>query len=246
MAPDYRPRLARALVLLATLAVVALTAMLGRWQLGRAQDKLARQALIDARVREPLLPADALARTPNDGASQLQRRITLHGRWLHAHTVFLDNRAQDGRVGFVVATPLVLAPNDAVLVQRGWVPRDERDRTRLPDVGTPAGDVTVMGRVVPWPSIYVALGADEPGAIRQNVALKPLAIEAGVQLRPVAIQQDAAAPQGEAAALVRHWPAAAVDVHKHYGYAVQWFLLGALAAGLYVWFQLIRPWRQRA
>lgn len=234
------------MVLLATLAVVTLTAMLGHWQLGRAQDKLARQALLDARAREPQLPAAWLARSAEDAPSQLQRRIALHGSWLHAHTVFLDNRAQDGRVGFVVVTPLLLAPGDAVLVQRGWVARDSRERSRLPHVATPTGAVTVMGRVVPWPSTYVALGADEAGPIRQNVAPESFAREVGVRLRPVTIQQEVAAPQGEAAALVRRWPAAALDVHKHYGYAVQWFLLCALAAGLYVWFQLIRPRRRCA
>jgi surfeit locus 1 family protein len=35
-------------------------------------------------------------------------------------------------------------------------------------------------------------------------------------------------------------------VHKHYGYAVQWFLLCALIAGLYAWFQILRPRRRAA
>jgi surfeit locus 1 family protein len=30
-------------------------------------------------------------------------------------------------------------------------------------------------------------------------------------------------------------------VGKHHGYAFQWFALSALIAGLYVWFQLLRP-----
>ena len=41
--------------------------------------------------------------------------------------------------------------------------------------------------------------------------------------------------------VAREWPRPAVDVQKHYGYAFQWFALGALMAGLYVWFQLVRP-----
>ena len=40
--------------------------------------------------------------------------------------------------------------------------------------------------------------------------------------------------------------APAADVHKHYGYAFQWFALCALIVGLYVWFQLIRPRRRAA
>jgi surfeit locus 1 family protein len=55
--------------------------------------------------------------------------------------------------------------------------------------------------------------------------------------------QDASPEGGDG--LLRQWPHPAVDVHKHYGYAFQWFALCALMAGLYVWFQLIRPWLRR-
>ena len=41
--------------------------------------------------------------------------------------------------------------------------------------------------------------------------------------------------------LRRQWPPPAVDTHKHYGYAFQWFALCALILILYVWFQLVRP-----
>jgi surfeit locus 1 family protein len=30
-------------------------------------------------------------------------------------------------------------------------------------------------------------------------------------------------------------------VHKHYGYAFQWFALALLVIGLYVWFQVLQP-----
>ena len=44
--------------------------------------------------------------------------------------------------------------------------------------------------------------------------------------------------------LLRDWPQPATDVHKHYGYAFQWFGLSALFALLYVWFQIIAPRRR--
>jgi surfeit locus 1 family protein len=52
-------------------------------------------------------------------------------------------------------------------------------------------------------------------------------------------QDDSASTVGDG--LMRQWPRPAVDVQKHYGYAFQWFALCGLMAGLYVWFQLIRP-----
>ena len=53
----------------------------------------------------------------------------------------------------------------------------------------------------------------------------------------------AATPQLADDGLLRQWPAVAVDVSKHHGYAFQWFALSALTAGLFVWFQLLRPRR---
>ena len=40
--------------------------------------------------------------------------------------------------------------------------------------------------------------------------------------------------------LRRDWPAVALGVEKHYGYAFQWFALAALILGLYLWFQFFR------
>ena len=63
-------------------------------------------------------------------------------------------------------------------------------------------------------------------------------IRNGVALLPVSVlQDDAAADDG----LLRSWPRPAVDIHKHYGYAFQWWAMSALIAGLYVWYQLLRP-----
>jgi surfeit locus 1 family protein len=56
----------------------------------------------------------------------------VQGRWLPVAPVFLDNRQMDGRPGFFVLSPLQLDRGDVVLVQRGWVPRDMQDRSRLP------------------------------------------------------------------------------------------------------------------
>jgi surfeit locus 1 family protein len=230
----------RLVVLVAALVGVALTARLGVWQLSRAAEKEALQALLQARGAEPPLAQAELARSAEHAAAQHQRRIRLQGRWIGGRTVFLDNRPMDGRAGFYVVTPLALDNGDAVLVQRGWVPRDAADRTRVPDVASPEGVVSVEGRIAPPPSRLYELGAEGSGAIRQNLDLDVFARETGLRLRPLSVQQSDTAGAG-ADGLLRHWPAPALDVHKHYGYAFQWFALATLITGLYVWFQLIRP-----
>lgn len=227
---------------LATVLMVALTFSLGQWQLRRAAEKQALQAAIDAQKRLPALDERALAATENI-ADLMHREAQLRGRWQAAHTVYLDNRPMDGKSGFWVVTPLLLADSpQAVLVQRGWVPRDFTDRTRLPEVATPPGVVTVAGRMAPPPSkLYEFEGAAQ-GRIRQNLDLAAFSAETGLPLLPVSLLQTGAASEG----LLRNWAAPNTGVDKHYGYAFQWFALCALLVGLYVWFQLLLPRRRRA
>ena len=229
------------IVTIATLVGVGITARLGVWQLSRAAEKIALQTALDTRGHlAPLGNAD-LAREAGEADAQHYRSTILRGQWVRGHTVFLENRQMNGRPGFFVVTPLRLdSRSDSVLVQRGWAPRDMRDRTLLPRVDEPAGTIEVHGLIAPPPSRLFEFSAAQGGAIRQNLDLAAFSAEIHLPLAPVSVQQnDSAATAGDA--LLRQWPHPAVDVHKHYGYAFQWFAMSALMAGLYVWFQLVRP-----
>jgi surfeit locus 1 family protein len=253
------PRARFRVVTLAALVAAGVTARLGLWQLDRAAQKEAIERALEERVALPPLPSAELARDEAAAGAQHHRRIELEGRWQPGATVFLDNRPLGGRPGFIVVTPLLLAAQagagsgpeaapEAVLVQRGWLARDPLDRTRLPPVPTPPGVVRVVGRVAPPPSrLFEFEGEASAGAgpIRQNLDVRAHAAETGLSLRPLSIVETGppAAPDG----LAREWPAVATGVYKHHGYAFQWFALAALIAGLYVWFQLLRPrFRPRA
>lgn len=233
----------RLIVALAALAAVSGTARLGLWQLDRAAQKSAAQQQLDARAALPPLDATQLAADAAAAGQQHHRAVRLTGRWRAAHTVFLDNRQLGGgRPGFFVVTPLQLADGSAVLVQRGWAPRDAADRSRLPAVPTPSDMVALEGRIAPPPARLFEFDDRASGPIRQNLGLDAFAREVGVALRPLSVLQTSAAPDG----LRRDWPAPALGVHKHYGYAFQWFALAALIAGLYVWYQFVKPRFRRA
>lgn len=230
----------RVFVLVAALVLMAITARAGWWQLDRAAQKLALQSSIEGRAGLPPLSAAELAVGAREAEAQWHRPAAVQGEWMGEHTtVFLDNRQMGGRPGFFVLSALRLAGGDAVLVQRGWVPRDAQDRSRLPSVPLPAGTVLIQARVAPWPSRLVELGEQPAGRIRQNLDAAAYAGDIGVRLRPLSLVQTAAeaGPDG----LQRQWPKPAIDIHKHYGYAAQWFTFCAMIAGLYVWFQLLRP-----
>ena len=234
----------RLVVLLAAVAAAALTARLGMWQLDRAAQKNALQAALDERRALPPLRSDALARSEAEAASQHHRTVHLRGRWAVDATVYLENRQMTGRPGFYVVTPLVLADGSAVAVQRGWLPRDSDDRTRIAIPATPSGELEVSGRVAPPPARLYEFDGAAPGPIRQNLDLAAWASETRLALKPLSVLQEDGAT-AVADGLLRQWPAPAAGVYKHHGYAFQWFALSALIVGLYVWFQLIRPQRQR-
>jgi surfeit locus 1 family protein len=230
--------------LAATLIGVAATANLGAWQLRRAAQKIALQTALESRAQLPPLGDSQLAlagQTAEVAELQHYRAVKLRGRWVPERSVFLENRQMQGRVGFYLITPLQLDGRpDAVLVQRGWAPRNQLDRTALPNVPTPTVLVEVQGHIAPPPARLYEFSTAASGVIRQNLDLASFTTETGLRLAPVSVQQDDSASDA-ADGLMRQWPRPAVDVQKHYGYAFQWFALCALMAGLYVWFQLVRP-----
>jgi surfeit locus 1 family protein len=237
------PRWQEALVLIGALLAALATARLGWWQLDRAAQKTALHATQLQQAALPVLDRAELARTPDEAAAQRHRRIRLEGRWFEAGTVALDNRQMNGRPGFYVVTPLVLAAGDAVLVQRGWMPRDPADRTRLAPVVTPSGTVQIVGQIAPGLARLFEFDGAASGPIRQNLDIAEHSRETGLALRPLAVVQlDDPSMPGDG--LLRQWPQAGADVSKNHGYAMQWFALSALITGLYVWFRLLRPRRQ--
>lgn len=230
-------RRGRVVVLVAALAGAALTARLGYWQWDRAAQKEALQSTLDRRAELPAIGAAELAASAAADADLLYRSVTLRGRWLAERTVYLENRQMNGRPGFFVVTPLQW-PGGAVLVQRGWVARDNNERTRLPALATPPGEVAVAGRIAPPPARLYEFSAAASGPIRQNLNIESYARETGLALLPLSIlQADGSVADG----LLRKWPPPALDTSKHYGYAFQWWAMSALITGLYVWFQLVRP-----
>lgn len=264
------------------MAGVALTGRLGLWQLDRAAQKEALHQQITQRAAlAPLEGAAALARDAAGVQAQLYRPIRVQGHWEAGRGWFLDNRQMGGasgsQPGFIALGVLRLRDGSALLVQRGWVPRDAQDRSRVPALPLPPGEVTLLARVAPWPSRLAELGgAAAQGPIRQNVEPTALAAETGLALRsdlslaelPAVASQGGAQSDTMAAAnaakashagaaplalnrgatadptpLRRDWPLPAADIHKHLGYAAQWFGFAALMAGLWLWFQVLRPWR---
>ena len=224
----------------ATLLLFVLGLALGQWQLDRAAQKTTlRNAIAESHAR-PQLDNEGFLALRNTG-DVVYRRVSLTGRWLSGATVFLDNRAMNERVGFVVVTPLRLEPTgQVVLVQRGWVARNFVDRQALPDIVSPPSMVQIEGVVAPPPSRHFDLGGADDGRIRQNLDPKTYGNALRLDVVPVSVQQTGDERDG----LSRNWPQPNVGVDTHYGYAFQWFTLSGLVALYYLWFQIVKRFRR--
>jgi surfeit locus 1 family protein len=237
------------LILVATTCMTVLTVRLGFWQLGRAQQKEATYQLEMANADLPALGVKEFLSASPLAEANLQRRIEVNGQWLNQWTIFLENRTMQGKPGFWVFTPLQIAPGKALLVQRGWVARDLVYSDKLPAIDTPNGDVEVQGRWVPPPSVMYEL-TNKPdnltaprgfSTLRQNIDVKLLSDETGLELL-ASVRQTGAPSEG----LQRDWSSSLSGSDKNRAYALQWFALAALCAGLFAWFQIIQKIRHDA
>ncbi|UCE30459.1 MAG: SURF1 family protein [Burkholderiales bacterium] len=247
----------RLLPTLAAAAMIALAVSLGQWQLRRADEKRAIEAEREWAERAAPFVLGAGAGPARGGGPRLDavdaaalvgRRVRATGSLVTAASVFVDNRTHAGRAGFHVLTPLALADGGGhVLVLRGWIGADPRERTRLPQLASPSAPVTIEGlaqsdleQSLQLDRLFRSGPDDEPPApgqrVWQNASIARYAAWSGLELLPIVIRQSSPLDDG----LVRDWPRAGGDVDKHLGYAFQWFALAALTAGMWLYFS----WRR--
>lgn len=221
-----------AVLLIAALTVLFMAA--GVWQMARADYKERMQAEIDAAAADASLHAgsDML-----DAEHAHLRRLEARGTWFPERTILLDNKVQQGVIGYEVVTPLRLEDSDLhLLVNRGWI-RAPQLRSELPVVETPPGVVAVEGIARIPSSRFLELGSEVmSGAVWQNLTIDRYRNWSQLSLQPVLLYQQGGATDGllrvEAAP-----EAAGINAARHRGYAITWFSLAGvtLVMGLLAW-----------
>lgn len=222
----------RPVALIAALIVALIGILLGNWQQDRAAYKTDLQARQLARAAEPPF---TLGPTTTAAPDLEFRRVRVHGEFIAGWPVLLANRPRGSQSGFYLAMPFKIADSDMhVLVLRGWLPR-QAEFDKLPTFATPAGPVTIEGRLVLSAGKVMELGDGPPlapGAAVQNLTPQTLAQASGLRLLPFVVQQTL--PATSADLMARDWPLAEAGIDKHRGYAFQWYALAALALLFYV------------
>ena len=120
---------------------IILFIFLGNWQLSRANEKkLLLKSFAERGLLSPL------------NAAQLTRDMDLrfylaqlHGTFDNAHTLLLDNKIQDGKIGYEVYTPFKADGLPApILIDRGFIGLGV-SRQQLPAIAPIPGKVTLKG-----------------------------------------------------------------------------------------------------
>lgn len=209
-----------ALAFAATLLLVGL----GVWQVERLQWKRALIAQVERRLAAPPVPAPGPARWTAIGRDDAYTRVQVQGHWRPGTDTFVQAVTELGG-GYWVLTPLDTDAGWRLLVNRGFVPTDARDALTPP---TP-GPVTVTG----------LLRVTEPGGafLRDNRPQEDRWYSRDVAAIAARRGLDRVAPYFvDADRSGAGWPRGGLTAvrfpNNHLVYALTWFALAAMVAGL--------------
>ena len=205
---------------------------LGVWQIERRDWKV---ALID-RVEHRLSAAPESLPGPAswpaiNAADDEYRRVTVTGRFLHDRETLVKAVTDEGG-GFWVLTPLETADGNVVLVNRGFVPPERRDRATRRD-GNSAAPASITGLLrLTEPKGGFLRNNDPAGNRWYSRDVEAIAAARGLpRVAPFFIDADAAPnpggyPQGGLTVVKFH--------NNHLVYALTWFGLAILLAGAFL------------
>lgn len=228
---QFKPKLIPSL---AVLLLLPLFINLGLWQSGKADIKQAKQQLFEERnARDIIQLGDAQI----DMESMRYSRVLVRGIYEPQFQILLDNQISKGRAGYQVLTPIhINGSSKRILINRGWVPVGD-DRSVLPEIITPTGEVEVMGQVSEPVKRYLELGStvdQNQGGLQQvwqNLDMQRYAALTQFNLQSAVVLMD---PESPAGGYVREWPKPDFKIEMNRGYAVQWYFLAITLVVIYL------------
>jgi surfeit locus 1 family protein len=208
--------------------LVAQFAGLGAWQISRGLEK---------RAEQQLFRDESGFTTWRDGMDiRPYQRLKATGSYDADRQVLLENIIVNSRYGYYVITPLVgLDDEPVLLINRGWIEKTSEPLDTA-SLDVPPGRITVRGRAGSLPRAGVKMGeAFRPGQDWPKAAVYPspeeVAAALGTEVQPFVLLMDHEEEHG----FFRHWVPTEFGPGKHFGYALQWFAMGAVLSGLLAW-----------
>lgn len=216
-------------MLLLTVCAVGLFTRLGIWQVQRAHEK--QQAVV-AHAKQADMPV--LYWSPNTKKPEQYQLVSVHGKYL-PQVFFLDNQHQNHKFGYDVLLSLLQENGEVILVDRGWIPIESRDKEKLPQISIPSGMLEITGTAY-YPSTKSMVLGEPLEKITSNIAIIEK-LEVTIfskflhkSVYPFIIRES----ENSAGSYVRNWQIVSMPPARHYGYAVQWFGLALVTLIIFI------------
>lgn len=220
----FRPKL-WALVL--AIAFATVTVRLGNWQGERAQYKIDQQTQLDtALAAAPLQLADVPAGA-STGTDLRYRSLSITGAFVADELFYVDNRIVDGKAGYGLLQSFraesANGKERTVLVDRGWM-RASGDRSVLPVVETPSGNVRIVGRINLPPSRNPGTFDNDGGKRLNYVNIPEISQRLKRSVEPFILEQSS----GPGFSSIER-PLPGANFEKNRGYQLQWYGFAGLS-----------------
>lgn len=229
---DFQPGIVTTIV---TLLLLYVLISLGNWQTRRAEYKEHLTQQLEQRQQQAPVELLPLLSTSQANSKPEYTHVLAHGQYQADRQVLLDNRTENEQPGYEVYTPLKLANNRAILIDRGWV-KQARTRQQTPDTSLDdqhAG--TVDGTLLPPPAKGLVLGGyknryESWPVVVQYLDMDELSQHTGLDFYPYVIRML----DKETNAYVIPAISFGLPSTRHRGYAFQWYMLALTLAVIYL------------
>lgn len=208
--------------------LVAQFAALSVWQIDRGLQKRAVKSAFASQVN---------FMSWSDGMEVRSfQKLNVSGRYDTGRQFLLENIIINSRYGYYILTPLILGEGEPLLIiNRGWVEKTSwKFEASIVEIDTMS--LTVAGRAGSLPRAGYRMNESIlPGSSWPMPAVYPtlneLALALGQEVQPFVLLLDPEEEHG----FFRHWVPEEMGPARHFAYALQWFAMGMVLAGLLVW-----------
>lgn len=228
-------------IILTLLAVLLEIVMfkLGFWQLRRYHEKQEILQTYQQKLKQHPISWQTFLALRNKQFT----RVKVEGFYINQKTLLLDNRWNNGKLGYEVLTPFkVRLGMKLLLVNRGWIAAPPL-RSELPHLKNVDGMQQLSGYIMKPVAQGFMLGKNIedktlPWPLRiQQINMNEIADVTQVAFYPYILRLAPDHPTG----FIRDWPLVNMTPARHLGYAIQWFVLALVLIIAY----LILMWHER-
>ena len=221
---------------LLVLAGMVITFRLGIWQLDRLQQKRASNEAYIQQINSETLHLEGKD-LPIDAEDAKDRIAAAEGSFDYDEQIVLVQQNYEGRPGGHLVAPFVFAGSDeAILVDRGWIPSHEIEQGDLKRFNDP-GQSSVIGSLQPSQMLSGEPESedDERKAEWYRIDIEAIQQQMPFELAPVYLVEK---PAEEIQDRLPYKVEPEIDLSEgpHLIYAIQWFFFCALLTVGYIYF----------